>query len=297
LKHDYHYKTGPTGTVNQNKGRDISVVTHDGLFHSDEVFSIALLKLFHKNINIVRTRDSEILKEAVDNPEIYVLDTGKVYNPQQLNFDHHQDKMPKELSTISILFYHLFPDYPIDEVMIKLYHRLVSGINTWDQGKIDRNTEDIPLYLPQIISAFNRYGTSEQDHQFIKAIEFAEQIIANEMNTAKELIKAEEIWNNRTILGKETVILDQHCVFWPIVQGQNTKIKYIIQPSGKNWSVVSVDSVKHPLPPAPDDLDPIFEHKDRFIIIFKQLSSAMQYAYNQLEITNTESLTLNYTEK
>jgi uncharacterized UPF0160 family protein len=277
--------------LQHKKPRDITVVTHDGLFHSDEVFSIALLKLFHRNINIMRTRDQEILKQAINNPDIYVLDSGGDYNPRKRNFDHHQDETPEQLSTIAILFHHLFPGYPNDGMMMKLYDRLINGINAWDQGKIDRNAEDAPLYLPQLISAFNRYGTSEQDFQFIKAVQFAEQIIANEMNTAKELLRAEAIWEKRTFPVPNVALLDQHCVFWRIVQGRNPQTPFIIQPSGKNWSVVSVDSVAHPLPSVPDNIDSVFEHKDRFIIIFKELPTALYYADKLLSGYDSKTLT------
>jgi len=262
---------------NIKKGRDKYVVTHDGLFHSDEVFAIALLKLFHKNINIVRTRDSEILKKAKKDSNVFVLDIGGDYNTEKKNFDHHQKQSPSDQSTIIMVFKYLFPYYKKDEVLLKLRNRLISGINAWDLGKIDRNISNTPLYLPQVISAFNRFGTPEQDYQFIKAIDFAEQVIANEINTAKELLEAEKIWNNRTMLDGDVALLNKHCAFWRSIQGDNPKVKFIIQPSGKNWSVLSVNSQTYPLPYSTNDNKPIFEHKNRFITIYKNLSSALKY--------------------
>ena len=261
------------------KSREISVLTHDGLFHSDEVFSIALLKLFYKEINIVRTRNSVLVEQALTDPKVFVLDVGNSFMPEMRNFDHHQEGSPEGLSSITLLYFHLFPDYQEDRMLSKVYERLIRGINEWDQGIADRNLAGHPLHLPQMISAFNRFGKPEQDSQFLKAIDFAYRILANEMNTAKETIYAEEIWKNKEQLNHEIAILKEHCLFWRIVQGEKKTFKYIIQPDAENWSIMSVDSKLFPLPQITGDTEGlIFQHKDRFIIIFNNYQAAINYA-------------------
>jgi len=263
--------------------RDIHTVTHDGVFHADEIFSIALLKLFHKNIFITRTRDPHILESAVNNPNTFVLDVGGVYSPKHLNFDHHQDDAPEGLSTIALLFFHLFPDYKTDKLLHKLYERLINGINEWDQGKTDRKLFNHPLHLPQVISGFNRFGTSGQDAQFLKAVDFAYKILGNEMNTASEVIRSEEIWEKKKVLGNDTVLLPEFCVFWRSVQGDTPKYKYIVQPGENKWSVMAVNSDNHPLPQANEtDKGIVFQHKDRFVIVFENHKSAMKYVNKHL---------------
>lgn len=263
----------------KKKNREISVLTHDGLFHSDEVFSIALLKLFYKEINIVRTRKSALVEQALTDPKVFVLDVGNSFTPEMRNFDHHQEGSPEGLSSITLLFFHLFPDYQDDKILSKVYERLIRGVNEWDQGNADRNLTGHPLHLPQMISAFNRFGKPEQDSQFLKAIDFAYYILANEMNTAKEMINAEEIWKKKEQLNHEIAILQEHCVFWRIVQGEKKTFKYIIQPDAGNWSIMSVDSKQFPLPKIPGDNEGlVFQHKDRFITIFYNYQSAINYA-------------------
>ena len=83
------------GKINPSGSFKVYVVTHDGVFHSDEVFSVALLRLLHNNIDIVRTRDEQVLKIAVENPEVFVLDVGGQYAPAKRNFDHHQREFPR----------------------------------------------------------------------------------------------------------------------------------------------------------------------------------------------------------
>ena len=62
------------------------VVTHDGSFHTDDVFAVATLSIYYKNrIKIIRTRDEKIMGKAD-----IVLDVGEIYDPSTNRFDHHQ---------------------------------------------------------------------------------------------------------------------------------------------------------------------------------------------------------------
>lgn len=69
----------------------MKIVTHAGTFHTDEVFAIALLKKFVSgNIEVIRTRNNELLEESKKDKSIYVIDVGREYNEEYRNFDHHQ---------------------------------------------------------------------------------------------------------------------------------------------------------------------------------------------------------------
>jgi uncharacterized UPF0160 family protein len=59
--------------------------THDGRFHADEIFALAVLKLIFPDLEIVRSRDENVYK----NVDI-IVDVGYVYDPDNLIFDHHQ---------------------------------------------------------------------------------------------------------------------------------------------------------------------------------------------------------------
>lgn len=72
----------------------MKIITHDGAWHADEVLAIGLISIVTKtpfmNIYIERTRNQEVLDKALKSEKIYVLDVGAQYNPDMLNFDHHQ---------------------------------------------------------------------------------------------------------------------------------------------------------------------------------------------------------------
>ena len=70
-------------------------VTHDGVFHADDVLGAAILRKAHKDIEIVRTRDPKIMEEAD-----ILFDVGNTYDPATGKFDHHQANPPRRKNGI-----------------------------------------------------------------------------------------------------------------------------------------------------------------------------------------------------
>ena len=61
------------------------IVTHNGKFHADDAWAVAVLHILFPEAEIVRTRESAII-EAAD----FVVDVGGVWDPAAGRFDHHQ---------------------------------------------------------------------------------------------------------------------------------------------------------------------------------------------------------------
>ncbi|WP_334169494.1 MYG1 family protein, partial [Timonella senegalensis] len=61
------------------------IATHNGKFHADDVFGVALLKQLYPDAQVVRSRDPKVLDQAD-----IVLDVGGVYDVEARRFDHHQ---------------------------------------------------------------------------------------------------------------------------------------------------------------------------------------------------------------
>src|SRR3989339_2007075 len=65
------------------------LITHNGSFHSDDIFACAALCLMlekdKKKFEIIRTRDEKIIKTGD-----YVFDVGGIYDEKTNRFDHHQ---------------------------------------------------------------------------------------------------------------------------------------------------------------------------------------------------------------
>lgn len=61
------------------------IVTHNGKFHADDAWAVAVLHILFPDAEIVRTRESAII-EAAD----FVVDVGGIWDPAAGRFDHHQ---------------------------------------------------------------------------------------------------------------------------------------------------------------------------------------------------------------
>jgi uncharacterized UPF0160 family protein len=66
-----------------------TITTHNGVFHSDEVFATLILRGVFENIVLKRTRDQKMI-EASD----IVYDVGGIYDDGKNRFDHHQKGAP-----------------------------------------------------------------------------------------------------------------------------------------------------------------------------------------------------------
>jgi len=71
----------------------VKIATHSGFFHADEVFAIAVLKLYFqkqsKDIEVVRTRNLETIASCD-----IAVDVGGGYDPDKDTYDHHQKEKP-----------------------------------------------------------------------------------------------------------------------------------------------------------------------------------------------------------
>lgn len=90
---DFHYRNAAK-PVHPRKYESIpniaKIVTHSGQFHCDETCAVALLLYVFPNATVVRTRDPDLLAEALEDRDTVVVDVGKVYDPKHGKFDHHQ---------------------------------------------------------------------------------------------------------------------------------------------------------------------------------------------------------------
>lgn len=71
------------------ENRKRKLITHNGSFHTDDLFAAATLVLVMERqgtpYEIIRTRDMEVIKNAD-----YVFDVGGIYDPNTNRYDHHQ---------------------------------------------------------------------------------------------------------------------------------------------------------------------------------------------------------------
>lgn len=78
----------------------MTIITHDGVFHADEVTAIALLETFRysSDVTIKRTRSARAMTSAD-----MLVDVGGVYDPEKKYFDHHQEDYDGKLSSAGMV--------------------------------------------------------------------------------------------------------------------------------------------------------------------------------------------------
>ena len=63
----------------------LTIATHNGAFHADDVFAVAVLKLLHPRARLIRTRDPLLI-----DPADFAVDVGGIWDAAKGRFDHHQ---------------------------------------------------------------------------------------------------------------------------------------------------------------------------------------------------------------
>ncbi len=185
--------------------KQVVIATHDGMFHSDDVFAVAILLLALDSApvitHIVRTRDEDVIRKAD-----FVADVGGVYDAEKNRFDHHQvggagkrgngvpfaafglvwKKFGKEVSGN-------------EEIAGSIDVSLVSAIDSHDSG-VDIFTKIFPEISPYLVQdVIQNYRPTWQeplesvDEKFLEAVAFAKKTLERQIITARATIAAKDL--------------------------------------------------------------------------------------------------------
>ena len=225
---------------------DITIVTHDGNFHADDVFSIAALKCIFPSFNLIRTRNKEIIITAD-----VVLDVGGEYDPEKGRFDHHQrggagereDGIPYSSFGLIWKKYGLEICQGNEEVAKSVDTGLVSVIDAIDCGHVTGVATGISL--SHTISMFNPTWQEEGDFDacFNEAVKFASQVLARFIASVNGGISA------KTIVAKaiddaqdpRVIVLEKYTPWKRTVHTLSKQALYVIYPSQTGqWRIQTV---------------------------------------------------------
>ncbi len=70
-------------------GRELRVVTHDGMSHPDEAFVLAMIKWLCINVLNVKYKFKRTRDPGLINAADIAIDVGNVYDPEHFRYDHH----------------------------------------------------------------------------------------------------------------------------------------------------------------------------------------------------------------
>jgi uncharacterized UPF0160 family protein len=237
------------------------LITHDGAFHSDDIFACATLslKLAKDNIafEIIRTRDPEIIKQGD-----YVFDVGGIYDDKLNRFDHHQvggagkhdataGEPGIEYASFGLVWMKFGVEICKDQKIVDLIEKkLVVPVDAADNGfDLVTNKYDISQYLIQNAFSSMRPTWREEnitdDEMFLKCVEIAKEILSREIIQTRDGILAEEIIIDtyRKTADKRVIILDKDYPF-EITLGAVPEPLFVISPRRNTDNLWAVKAVR-----------------------------------------------------
>ncbi len=286
----------------------ITIAVHSGTFHADEVFAVAALDLFINNpIKIIRTRDVNKYSKAD-----YILDVGRVYDPNRQMFDHHQEggAGKRDNGIPYATFGLIWKEYGekicnSKEIALNIDKRLVQTIDADDNGieMTSNNKLDFEPYLiSDFISILNPTWMEKRVNKkvfFDRGVKLAKHILRVEIKKNRDYILGKEkvIALYKEASDKRIIILDDDYAWKSVLEGFPEPIFAIrnVADSGTwNTSCVKVTGEKFknrldfPLAWAGKEgeelvkitgvADALFCHNNRFMVSAKTLSGAVKLA-------------------
>ena len=228
------------------------IATHSGSFHADEVFAIAAMKLLPEPVEVLRTRDREMLAEA----DIRI-DVGFSHDPSSGDFDHHQREfdLTRENGIGYASFGLIWREYGAlicgdAEVADAVEQTLVQPVDANDTGQqISKSLiEGIrPMNVNAVIGGFNsRWDEDLNEEQerarFEAALELAAGILEREIASATSGLKAVRVVHE-AIAGAEDpriIELSQNVPWKQVVVTEAPEALFVIYPKRQGFGLETV---------------------------------------------------------
>lgn len=230
----------------------ITIATHNGKFHADDVLSVSVLQLVHgvENCKIIRTRDAEQIQSAD-----IVVDVGGEYDIAKKRFDHHQEggaggrENGIRYSSLGIIW----KEYgkllcTNEQVVEKIDASLVMPVDAGDNG-IDIYTTLIkgvsPHNMQSITSSFLPAWDESNEETFmsgfLEATEFGRGFLSRTIAQTEKKVAAEqairEIYARTS--DKRILVLDAYMP-WHFLADESQELLYVVFPENEGDHFVAM---------------------------------------------------------
>lgn len=200
--------------------------THAGTFHSDDVFSAALLGLVYSRIKIIRT-----FKVPEDAELVFDIGLGK--------YDHHQSEAEIRPNGIKYASFGL--------LWREFGHLFVTDVKSFDKNFIEAldlsDNTGIKNPISNLIGAFNpswSSGVSEND-AFIQAVEFATGILQREFARIQSVEKASSLVREYLKKSENGIVVMEKFVPWQQVLVPEKNADFIVYPAQRGgWNAQQI---------------------------------------------------------
>jgi uncharacterized UPF0160 family protein len=294
--------------TNTKKDSQLTAATHDGSNHADDAYAGAMLQKEFADVRFIRTRNSEILKEAA-----IVFDVGGEYAPERNRFDHHQrggagerengapfasaglvwQKYGCSIVSESAARNGVEPQLLARVVDQKLIERIDAhdcGVRTFDHSEILQNLNDDP-----------EQRQHEEDWAFRQMVGVAAVTLRSTIEKESKAIRAEQIVR-RCYQGGPILELSEALPWHEVVISEFSDVRLVIVPKSGQYTVNTVPTAlgafTHRLllpmswaglrdgeiAEATNVKDAVFCHNGRFIAATRSLEGARALAAVALSV-------------
>jgi uncharacterized UPF0160 family protein len=230
----------------------MKVATHDGSFHADEAFAIAVLALAAGPLDIVRTRDAALMAECD-----LRLDVGLRHDPTTGDFDHHQKggagarQNGIRYASFGLVWQHYGETVCGDaHVAAALDERVVQGIDAHDNGQtLTQSLIDgvQPVTASHVIAAMNPVwdedaDPAEVDRRFGEAVALAGRIIERAIAGSAAHARAQRLVRDAIAAARDPrlIELDQGMPWHEAVVNHAPDALFVIYPKTDGWGLQAV---------------------------------------------------------
>lgn len=261
------------------------ILTHDGVFHADEVLATAIFMLTaHHKTQIVRSRKEMDILQAT-----CVFDVGGKYDPEKGLFDHHQERAGitsvrfgfENCATAGLVwdwfgpaavvshFQHcpeLVEGLDLADIVKEVYTSFIKDVDQIDIGM--RRPEKGEFSFSHSVSSFNPVFNEDYDSAYLKALSWVTMILGNQINQAVAVLRDRKDAIMAFEQAEQVAVFDRYLNGWRDIVPE--RIKRVVFPRlTGGWSVQRPDGAEDLISPEEakvllgDDL--IFVHQARFI--------------------------------
>lgn len=226
------------------------VITHDGIFHADDVMSIALmLEFIRPTLQIERTRN--ISSDEFSNPDIWIVDVGGQYDQVKNNYDHHQDST-SHAACVLVCKELIERGYMDGVVYEELIDNLLEISDIDCNGPANKNG----FQVNTLIKSFNSI-----EDGFELAVDVCRKYIQSCKANAAKSEESKKIWDDGEKMGNIRI-----CTAFPIHWKRYEQEMFLVYPQAGKWNVITRDSSIAPLV---DSGKADFMHANKFLAVFK----------------------------
>ncbi len=232
----------------ESEDNAVTIVTHNGSFHADDVFAVAIMRVMFPDARIVRTRNEELIRKAD-----FRVDVGFRNDPETNDFDHHQEEGAGKrdngvpYAACGLVWKHFGEKVcGSRSVADDVDARLIQPIDAIDSGVSFppiEGTSIVPFTVSDVVELMNLTWLEKTsvDDRFLEAVDYASLILRREIAHAKAREESKKIVDKALADSTDSPVVElPHYCPWKHVLCATDKLFVIFPTLGGLWTLYSI---------------------------------------------------------